>query len=509
MSKIRQYIDIHRKSRKEFMSIADFNRKFKATLPENASVEKEFHNDIRKKRRIAFPVRGNLYDIEAKLGLATREARRSLATAPRAISVKHRKGRNCGCKMACDCSETDSSASKIATSMRPSMRRSNMKLRIRSAKRAVSTSEAPKTPSALAQSEVMPEQISSESISMHEVEAPVVNAKHMGHKRYHKHGKHKESERNRPSLRPHHVGKGTGIPRHNIIEEAEPIREVSSESTVLKAPMMENVEEHFSVREAAEFYAEHNPEYLDDHDIEEEVRKWNSVNPDYVLAQLRNAYRIAPGDHWTIDDVTSFYNRVDPQFLEDHDVNVVMDRWRDVERNEIEDKLMQKYASLPDTDPTWTPQVVEDYYLHVNPKKLDTTPAYVIANEWNQYSREETIKACMEQYGVAPGQTVAFEESPVEQYQRELRESGQTFNATKLIHFVPKSGRWDASNFASHCAKMKKSYFEIMAEHGTGPFKMLDGSRKTFKSINRADVKKMFKGVKANRGGHFFIEVEL
>ena len=56
---------------------------------------------------------------------------------------------------------------------------------------------------------------------------------------------------------------------------------------------------------------------------------------------------------------------------------------------------------------------------------------------------------------------------------------------------------------------MKKSYFEIMAENGTGPFKMLDGSRKTFKSISRADVKKMFKGVKANRGGNFFIEVEL
>lgn len=504
MSKIRQYIDIHRKSRKEFMSIAEFNRKFKATLPENASVEKQFHADIRKKRRIAFPVRGNLYDIEAKLGLAKREARRSLANAPRAITVKNRKGRKCGCSMTCNCDDSNSSSAKMTASMRPAMRRSNMKLRIRSAKRAVSTMEAPKTPSAL---ELAPEEVSPESIELHE--APIVNAKHMGHKRYHKHGKHKESERNRPSLKPHHVGKGTGIPRHNVIEEAEPIREISRDSTTLKAPVMESAEENFSVQEAAEFYAEHNPEYLEDHDIEEEVRKWNSVNPGYVLAQLRNAYRVAPGDHWSIDEVKSFYNRVDPSFLEDHDVNVVMDRWRDVERDEIEEKLMQKYASLPDTDPTWTPQVVEDFYLHVNPKKLESTPAYAIANEWNQYSREETIKACMEQYGVAPGQTVAFEESPVEQYQRELRESGQTFNATKLIHFVPKSGRWDASNFSSHCAKMKKSYFEIMAEHGTGPFKMLDGSRKTFKSINRADVKKMFKGVKANRGGHFFIEVEL
>jgi len=502
MSKIRQYIDIHRKSRKEFMSIADFNRKFKAALPENAGVEKQFHADIRKKRRVAFPVRGNLYDIEAKLGLAKREARRSLANAPRAIAVKNRKGKRCGCLSECD--HDTIQQTNVPVSMRPAMRRSNMKLRIRSAKRAVSTMEAPKTPSAI---EVAPAAVSSESIELHE--APIVNANHMGHKRYHKHGKHKESERNRPSLKPHHVGKGTGIPRHNVIKEAEPIRAISNESTTLKAPMMESAEENFSVQEAAEFYAEHNPEYLEDHDIEEEVRKWNSVNPGYVLAQLRNAYRVAPGDHWSIDDVKSFYNRVDPSFLDDHDVNVVMDRWRDVERNEIEEKLMQKYASLPDTDPAWTPQVVEDFYLHVNPKKLDSTPAYAIANEWNQYSREETIKACMEQYGVAPGQTVAFEESPVEQYQRELRESGQTFNATKLIHFVPKSGRWDASNFSSHCAKMKKSYFEIMAEHGTGPFKMLDGSRKTFKSINRADVKKMFKGVKANRGGHFFIEVEL
>ena len=194
MSKIRQYINIHRKSRKEFMSIADFNRKFKASLPENAGVEKAFHNDVRKKRHVAFPVRGNLYDIEAKLGLAKREARRTLATGPRSITVKNRK--KCGCRSECDHDVLEQKS--LPVSMRPAMRRSNMKLRIRSAKRAVSM-KTPEAPAAVPQSELMPEELSAPhelDNTLREAAAPMVNTSHMGHKRYHKHGKHKESEQN-------------------------------------------------------------------------------------------------------------------------------------------------------------------------------------------------------------------------------------------------------------------------------------------------------------------------
>lgn len=493
MSKIKQYVSLHRTSRKKMLSIADFNAQFGASLPENKAVESAFHADIQRKRKIAFPVRGNLYDIEAKLGLSARETARP--RGPRAIATRHKKkkasSKDCGCKMACACD--------VSTPLRPTMRRSQMKLQLRQPKRAVSNNDVPPAPRA---------------------SSTMIETKHMGNKRYHKKPAHKEKERNRPGLKPNHVGKGKGIQRHavesvevqpvaaapatpaySVIEESESKAHMSFAATPAA-----RAGTNFSVEDAIRFYDKHNPEYLRDNDIEAEVQKWNAVDCAFVNTKLREAYGESPGDHYTLDEVRSYYARVCPSFLQENDLHVVMNSWQSVSKAEVDQNLMSQYNSLPGKDYTWAPDDVKNFYEAVNPQKLAEQTPNEVANNWNKFPREQTIRACIKQYGVAPGESLGVEDDDLKsKYERQFIDSGVVVNAMKVIHFVPE--QWDG-NFADRCVRLKKSYAEMLSNKEFSGFKSVTGKTLSFKSINRSDVKTMFRAVKAGTGSHFFIRTK-
>ncbi len=479
MSKLKTYVDLHRKSRSKMMSISDFNKEYDATLPENKVAEERFHARIKKLRNMSFPVRGSVISsFGQELGLIEKPVRKStFLSQPRSIkrSVKNSM-KGCGCAKNCSCSDD---SEKMIQPSKVKMRRS-MKLKLKSAPTSVAAAPAPKM------------QASKRLVSHHR-----------GPKRHHKGFKTRKT--NPPT--------GHGNPKIDPSRQRSSIgRMTSSLTTKLRAQPVEKHSE-FNVESVTKFYQQYSPDYLKENNVAEEVEKWNQSSAEFVLSQLREKYDAAPGDLWKKSEVVEFYERVRPSMLQEHDVDELMNRWRIEDKNEMQSKLKEQYGSYPTEHVAWTPETVEKFYGEVNPSKLDEKPSFEIANEWNMFSVGEIQDTCRDAYGIAPepacGSCCSIpneNKNNLNAYQKNLHESSESFDAMKIIHFVPQSGEVPKHGFKNFCAKFRQSTAEMLAKKGeTGPIKMMSGTHKTFKSLNREDVKQVFKQIANGKEGHFFI----
>lgn len=476
MSKISQsvnkYVNIHRQSRTRFMSIADFNKQYNANLPVNKVAEAAFHSDLRRKRRMMFPVRSSaLYPIARDLELGPPSAKpKSSKFSIRPRRQKSKKPFSCNeCKAVepCDCKENAAAAP---------IRRVGMKLSNISISRPKAIEK---------RSHAAPVSLNV-STKIHSAPAGLNNHK----------GKQREGNK-------HPKGRGHERRSHGGR------RAVESSSVTLEATDNHGT---FNTQDAKVFYQKINPEFLKSHNIEDVVSAWNKAPLGDLLQSIRSKYGQAPKDMWTMKDVKSFYQHYDPEFLGQNNLHKVMNDWVAVEPAMLKSLLTERYGSCPG-EPfkkvNWTPAIVTKYYNEVFPAKLQQETPQEIIQGWNKYSVEEVMSACKGRYGVAPQPVDYVEpvaESHVELYKRQLEDSGSHFDATKIIHFVPTNSKF--ADFSSHAAKFKSSAARFLIDGIKGPYKMYNGDYKTFQSINSEDVKTVMRAVKQNKSGNFFIRVE-
>lgn len=473
MSKISHYVDLHRTSRSKFMSIADYNKKYNANLPVNKVAEAAFHADLRRKRRMMFPVRETaLYPLARELGSTGEKAprrtiSRSMRRRPEVLPCGHKS------KKKCDCDDTDKPVRRVG------MKLSN-----------ISISRPKAAP-------IVAPVVRSTSTHMIDTRRAPMKAP----------SGHNNNDKKQRNGNKH--PKGRGHERHSLGGR-------SHESKANKSSIkMSSVDDHgtFSASDAKAFYNKINPDFLKEHDIAEVVSNWNKAPVADILNSIRAKYGIAPKDIWDMDSVQSFYEHYDPDFLAQNNLHEVMNDWTNVQPSVLKSLLTDRYGSFP-TEPfktvNWTPAAVTEYYNEVFPAKLQQeTPREIIAG-WNKYSVEEVMAACKTRYGVAPTPVnyVAPQsdvQSHVELYKRQLEDSGEHFDATKILHFVPTNVAF--SEFSSHATKFKASAARFLIDGVKGPYKMFNSEYKTFKSINSDDVKTVMKAVKQNKSGDFFIRV--
>ena len=521
MSKLNQYINVHRRSRNKFMSIDDFNREYDADLPSNKAAEAAFHAALRRQRRMTgIPVRGSIYPLARELGIEQETAepkRMSGKFSMRSRRSKKAKSRrmNCGCNAMDDCTH------------------------------AVSTKSV-RRPAAVAAPKVEPEEVEaipkiknapvkrmgmrlskinisrpSRSINRTNIRPPVpekpkaLNAiderrKHTAAWPNH-HNKQREGSK-------HPKGRGHMRHSHGSRRKAVPEPEESSLATSME---LDAVEDHgtFSVNDARKFYQEVQPEFLEQHDLNDVVSAWNKASLQLLLPQIRAKYGQAPRDLWSLKDVQAFYKHYDPEFLRNNEIHSVMNDWAECEPKLIENSLRGKYGSVPG-EPfvavNWTPAIVVDYYNEVYPAKLQEMSPDEIIMDWNRHSVERVMEACKARYGKAPipqnfeskpvPVAAASKESHIDLYKRALEDSGEHFDATKVLHFVPTNVEF--GDFTSHASKMKSSTIRFLIDGVKGPFKMFNGEYKTFKSFNKQDMITAVNAIKSKKSGDFFIRVE-
>ena len=472
MSKITEYVNLHRTSRSKFLSIADFNQQYNANLPVNKVAEASFHADLRRKRRMMFPVRETaLYPIARELGRAgvvgekasrsaapRRMISRSMRRRPEALPCGHKS------KKKCDCDDEDKPVRRVG------MKLSNISI----SRPKAAPIAAPVIPS------------TTHMIDTRRAPTKAPSGHNNNDKKQRKGNKHP---------------KGSGHQRHSLGGR----HAVSSPAEEPGA---------FSVSDAKAFYMQFKPEFLEENDIHEVVQEWNKESANVVMDSIRAKYGQAPKDLWSVDDVRAFYSHYDSDFLSDNNLNDVMNGWTDTEPALLKSLLTERYGSCP-AEPfktvNWTPSIVTQYYNEVFPAKLQQeTPRDIIAG-WNKYSIEEVMSACKSRYGVAPtpvnyvAPKAAEVESHIESYKRMLEDSGAHFDATKILHFVPTNVAF--GDFASHATKFKASAARFLIDGVKGPYKMFNSEYKTFSSINSDDVNTVMKAVKQNKSGDFFIRV--
>lgn len=523
MSKIKQYVNVHRRSRTKFMSIAEFNKEYDADLPSNKVAEAAFHAALRRQRRMTgIPVRGQIYPLARELGLEDAPAAAPKGTSSK-FSMRSRRSKkmksrrmNCGCNAMDDCSHAVST---------------------RSVRRTTAAAEVPEPaveePAAIPDVQEAPVKrmgmrlskinISrpSRSLNRTNIRPPVpekpkaLNAiderrKHTAAWPNH-HNKQREGSK-------HPKGRGHMRHSHGNRHKAVPEPAASMETSL----EVDAVEDHgtFSIQDAREFYQKVSPEFLDGHDLNDVVSAWNKAPLHILLPQIRAKYGQAPHDQWSLENVKAFYNHYDPEFLRNNEVHSVMNDWAECEPHLVEKGIRGKYGSVPG-EPfvvvNWTPSIVEDYYNEVYPAKLQEMTADEIIMDWNRYSVERVMEACKSRYGRAPipqnfeaaaaaPAAVASTESHIEQYKRALEDSGEHFDATKVLHFVPTNVEF--GEFTSHASKLKSSTIRFLIDGVKGPFKMFNGDYKTFKSFNKKDMIAAVNAIKSKKSGDFFIRVE-
>ncbi len=499
MSKISQYVNLHRKSRTTFMSISDFNKKFDASLPENKVAETAFHADVRRKRRMMFPLRGSLYPLARELGLqesvpsvstkkSSRFSMRPRRSRVSAVSTKvsspvssssvlcnHKSGN-------CSCNDEDKDKASVP------VRRLGMKLNNISISRPKVTPPRPEIPSVMKAKDSNP---------------------HMNHARKHTvaQGGHSAKSRSKGKQRNgnrHPSGKGH-MNKNKAVSVGENI----------KVQAIDNHDTFTSV-DAKNFYEKHMPEFLKSHDISEVVSNWNKAPLNVLMTSIRNKYGIAPKDLWSVSDVKSYYEHYDPDFLQHNEVHAVMTDWISVEPSILRSLLSEKYGSCPG-EPfikvNWTPAIVTEYYTRVFPAKLQQETPEEIVSDWNKHSVETVMNACKSRYGVAPipqgyeaPSELPSEDNVIDRYKRALEESGEHFDATKILHFVDINGSF--GDFSSSASKLKSSTARFLIDGIKGPYKMFNNEYVTFKSISSEDVNNVMRAIKNNRSGDFFIRVE-
>ena len=506
MSMINKYVNIHRRSRTKFMSIADFNSEYNANLPSDREVEAAFHSDVRKRRRMTgVPVRGALYNIARELGVeeaprASTASRGKFSMRPRRmrstgseINMKHKKKGKGSHKMDCSCNDCDSvretpvstqGEAPAAPVRRMGMRLSKINIS-RPVRMKASTNIQPPVP-----------------------EKPnVMNA---------------IDDRRRPQSYPHFGEKHKHKPGHPSAKGGHKRHSHGGHKAVPDQGSMKvnAVEPHdtFTVQDAREFYEKHAPEFLETHNLRDVVQKWNCAPLELLMPKIRARYGQAPLDLWSLADVKAFYRHYDPQFLEENNLHAVMTEWSQVEPSIVERGIRGKYGSVPG-EPFkvvhWTPTNVTQYYNEVYPAKLqEMSPEEIIA-DWNRYPVDKVMAACKSRYGKPPmpdnysaPQMAAndIEDTHIDMYKRALEDSAEHFDATKILHFVPTNRAF--GDFSSHAMKMKGSAARLLIDGKMGPFKMFNKQYKTFKSVNIEDVNAVMRAIKQNRTGDFFIRVE-
>ena len=474
MSKISHYVSLHRRSRTKFLSISDYNSKYNASIPENKAVEAAFHSDLRRKRKMMFPPRG-LYPIARELGIE-KAAPVSKTLRSRARS---RMSKLASSPMMCDHSTPCSCLDREEAVEDTPVRRVGMKLNNISISRSM-VPPVPEKPSVL-----------------HAIDA---RRKHQSHPHFDKAHRQRHSSRSHPSKGGHHQ-LGPGGRRKAI--PAAPETEFTETSN----------HETFTTADVRAFYNKINPEFLETKDLNEVVSGWNRAPLNGLMQSIREKYGIAPRDLWSVDDVKAYYNHYNPDFLKTNNVHEVMTEWLSVEPSVLQENMRLRWGSLPG-EPFkkvhWTPQIVVDYYSEVFPAKLQKSTPEDIIQDWNRYSVEKVRSACESKYGLAPtpqGYTEPSAVSPIEMYKRELENSATSFDATKVLHFVPMDCNF-SEDFHSHASKFKSSVARFLIDGIKGPYKMMSGEYKTFSAINKDDVGKVLRAIKQNKSGDFFIRVE-
>lgn len=483
MSKISQYVNLHRKSRTKFVSIGEFNSMYNANIPENKSVEAKFHADVRRKRRQMFPVRGSLYPIARELGIESASAPAS-STKRSKFSMRPRRSRIAVSQAHgddCDCHECDKEEPMAPAAVAP-VRRLGMKLNNISISRPNIVPPRPEIPKVMN---------AVDSRRKH----TVAQGGHSAASR----SKGKQRSGNRHPKGKGHMNKNRVVPESSVGVNME-VRATEDHGT-------------FTALDAKQFYQKHMPEFLETHDIGEVVQNWNKAPVDVLLASIRSKYGIAPKDQWTVSEVQSYYEHYDPEFLKNNDINSVMTDWSAVEPSVLRNLLTKKYGSCPGEPMKvvhWNTEIVSQYYSKIYPAKLQQESPEEIVADWNRHPVETIMEACKSRYGVAPVplnyEPAAVEESHVEKYKRALEDSGEHFDATKILHFVPCNER--IREFSSHASKLKSSTARFLIDGLKGPYKMFNGEYRTFKSINAKDVKTVMRAIKNNKSGNFFIRVE-
>lgn len=498
MSKIKEYVNVHRRSRSVFMSIADFNEQYGADLPSNKSVEAKFHNDVRRRRRMTgVPVRGALFPIARELGLESASVPSSSLRSKSKFSMRSRRRRKCAVdapaevqqaaavpvsapavcdhSVPCSCNAVEGSAP---------VRRMGMKLKninISRPSRAVGrTNIAPLS-------------------SRRPVKTVAHGVPHAGSKKLKAPRTHDNKQR-KGSRHP----KGRGYAPKAVPDET--------------AMYVEPVEEHdtFTVSEARAFYEKHAPEFLKTHDLQAVVDAWNKAPIEQLLPSIRAKYGQAPGDIWSVKDVKAFYAHYDSNFFVENELHSVLNKWAMTDESIIRQKIKGRYGTLPG-EPVkaihWTPEIVEQYYNEVYPAKLQSMTPEEIVSDWNRYSVEKVMSACESKYDKAPqplnykpATAVARPSSHISAYKRALEDSGEHFDATKILHFVPTNG--NVEDFSSYASKMTSSHARSLIDGTLGPYKMFSGEYKSFRAIDADDVNTVLKSIKKNKSGNFFIRVE-
>lgn len=262
-------------------------------------------------------------------------------------------------------------------------------------------------------------------------------------------------------------------------------------------------------------------------DAEEAEVKPAFMKPKRAVATTQERKPAPPlkAQAFDVEDVVAFYQNVSPEFLEENEgkMHDVVAQWNAAGDPEaVKGMLRKKYGVAPgdslkapakaaptrSTSP-WTAENVEAFYKEHAPEKLAERTAVEIASDWNECEVRDVISACLEAYGAQPEINTNYNvnETSVEMYRRMLRESGASFDCLQVVHFVPADKNFKP-DFSSHAVKITKNVARALGEYSTGPYKALDGTRSTFKSVSRKDVERMFETLARNKNGPFFVEVE-
>ena len=459
-SAIQHYVSFHRKARKSFMSISEYNSIHGTNIPEDREVEEAFHKDLKYKRMVGtHPLKLPLYDVASGLGVTVEKkvaSVESVAEAMEEVSLVEE--------------EEEEVMKEVPVAPKPKRQL---------ARRKRFGTRISMKPSANFKSEPQKMQMDADDEEDMFVGATMVEKKK------------DEKKHNRTGKIPNAMG--------------------GREQKAKKGP--------FDVDVVRRFYEEKAPEFLEDNNIQDVVDEWNAAGDAVEIRRmLREKYDSAPGDCYAMSDVTKFYKKNDANFLEKNDIHEVMDEWAASEED-IDMLLKDRYNETPktmceveekvqDTRP-WTAENISKFYREHSPEKLQDRNAEDIAAEWNECKVADVVSACMEAYNAHPEINNSFQlrETNIEKYRRMMREDGIKMNSLKVIHFVPADGNF-SSNFNSHAVKARSGAVSTLKDGLLGPFKFMDGSTRSFKSINSAHVEQFFNRCARNKTGPYFIEVE-
>jgi ribosomal protein L12E/L44/L45/RPP1/RPP2 len=443
----------HRKARKSFMSISEYNDIHGTSIPEDHEVEAAFHKDLKYKRMVGtHPLKLPLYDVASGLGVEAAPAKvEEVAKAMEEVSLEEEVEEE----------QFINAAVPAPKPKRKLARRKRFGTRISMKPSAMNTE--PQRMEMDASDEVV-------EVSMEK--------------------KKDEKKHNRTGKIANPMGGR---------EQKE-------------APAA------FDVEVVRKFYEEKAPEFLENNDVEEVVDEWNEHgDAEGIRRALREKYDSAPGDCYAMSDVTKFYEKNDASFLEKNDIHQVMDEWA-ATSEDVDALLKQRYNETPnsmcdeekvqDTRP-WTADNIAKFYREHAPEKLEERSAGEIADEWNECRMSDVVSACMEAYEAHPEINRAFElrETNIEKYRRLMRETGVKMNSLKVIHFVPADGNF-SSDFNAHAVKARSGTVAALKEGKLGPFTFMDGTKRSFNAINSNHVDQFFNRCARNKTGPYFIEVE-